>query len=168
MMVFEYRNTERTISLDEIDPAPGDLVMGRARGRWEGDSLVVSVTGFTPFTWLSRAGDFHSDALKVEERYTPLGPYIIRYEATLDDPQVFTRPWKISLPLYRHVEPDAQLVPFRCVEMVEETKLGHLRKTPLVTHWEGKTMTVDVKRKVPPIKELYELMISGNPPDNVK
>ena len=165
MMVFEYRNAERTINLDDVDPPPGDMVMGYSRGHWEGDTLVVNVSAFTPFTWLSRAGDFHSDALRVEERYTPLGPYVIRYEATIDDPQVFTKPWKISLPLYRRVEPDAQLVPFECIEMVEETRLGHLRKKPLVTHWEGNTMIIDVRRKVPPGDEVYGTMISGNPPE---
>ena len=78
---------------------------------------------------------------------------------------MFTKPWKISLPLYRRVEPDAQLVPFECIEMVEETGLGHLRKKPLVTHWEGKTMIIDVRRKVPPGDEVYGTMISGNPPE---
>ena len=165
MMVFEFRNADRTINLDEVDPPPGDMFMGHSAGRWEGDTLVVNVSHFTPYTWLSRAGDFHSDALHVVERYTPLGPNAIRYEAMLEDPNVFTRAWKISLPLYRRLEPDAQLVAFRCMEMVEETKLGHLRRTPLVTHWEGKTMIIDVRRKVPPADQLYETMISGNPPE---
>jgi hypothetical protein len=165
MMLFEFRNAQRTVHLDEVDAPPTELYMGHSVGRWEGDTLVVNVSHFTPYTWLSRAGDFHSDALHVVERYTPIGLNAIRYEASLEDPKVFTRSWKISLPLYRRLEPDVQIVPFRCAEMVEETKLGHLRKKPLVTHWEGKTMNIDVSRKVPPENALYELMISGNPPE---
>ena len=165
MMVFEFRNAQRTVHLDEVDQPPSDLFMGHSVGRWEGDTLVVNVSHFTPFTWLSRAGDFHSDALQVVERYTPIGLNAIRYEATLEDAKVFTKAWKISLMLYRRLEPDVQIVPFRCAEMVEETKLGHLRKKPLVTRWEGKTMSVNVTRKVPAGEGLYKTMISGNPPE---
>jgi hypothetical protein len=168
MMVFEFRNAERTVNLDDIDPPPSDFFMGHSVGHWEGDSLVVDVSHFTPYTWLSRAGDFHSDALHVVERYTPLGPNAIGYEATLEDPKVFTRAWKMSLPLYRRLEPGVQLLPFRCSEMVEETKLGHLRRKPLVTHWEGKTMAIDVTRKVPPEDQLYQILLSGNPPERVQ
>ena len=91
---------------------------------------MADVTDFTDATWFDRAGNFHSDALKVIERFTPMGRDAIRYEATITDPQVFTRPWKISMPLYRRLEPNAQLMEFRCVEMVEETMYGHLRKEP--------------------------------------
>ena len=89
-------------------------------GRWDGDTLVIDVTGFNGNTWLDRAGNFHSDALHVVERWTPLSPYHMRYEATLEDPKVFTRPWKMSFPLYKHVEANAQLVEFNCVPFVEE------------------------------------------------
>src|SRR4026207_9597 len=145
MMAFEFRNADRTIHLDDVVPYPGDAFMGHSVGKWEGDTLVVSVSSFTPNTWLDRSGNFHSDALHVTERYTPLGRDAIQYEATIEDPQVFTRPWKISMPLYRRLESNAQLAEFRCVEMSEETLYGHLRKVPLVTHWEGKTMEVDIK-----------------------
>jgi len=133
-------------------------------GKWEGDTLVVDVSSFTDATWFDRSGNFHSDALHVTERYTPRGRDVIQYEATMEDPQVFTRPWKISLPLYRRLEPNAQLTDFRCVEMVEETMYGHLRKQQLVKHWEGQTMNIDVTRKIPPGEQVYELYISGNPP----
>jgi hypothetical protein len=122
------------------------------------------VSSFTDATWFDRSGNFHSDALHVVERYTPMGPDVIRYEATLEDPQVFTGPWKISMPLYRRLEPNAQLMDFRCVEMVEELVYGHLRKEPLVRQWSGKTMTIDVTRKIPPGEEVYERYVSGNPP----
>ena len=165
MMVFEFRNADRTIHLDPVDPYPGDAFMGHSVGHWEGDTLVVDVTTFTPYTWLSRAGDFHSDSLHVVERYTPIGPNAIRYEAAIEDPKVFTKSWKISLPLYRRLEQNAQIFEFRCMEMVEETMLGHLRRTPLVTHWEGRTMSIDIKRKLLPRDQLYEKFLSGNPPE---
>ena len=166
MMAFEFRNADRTVHLDEVALYPADAYMGHSVGRWEGDTLVVDVTRFTPYTWFDRSGNFHSDALHVVERYTPLGRDAIQYEATIEDPQVFTRPWTIRLPLYRRLEPDARLVPFRCMEMAEETALGHLRRTPLVERWEGKTMTVDVTRRVPAAEEdLYQLQMSGNPPE---
>src|SRR6516225_436719 len=163
-MVFEFANAQRTIHLNKMDPYPNTLFMGYSVGKWEGDTLVVDVSSFTDATWFDRAGNFHSDALHVTERYTPMGRDAIRYEATIEDPQVFTRPWKISMPLYRRLEPNAQLTDFRCVEMVEETMYGHLRKEQLVKHWEGKTMNVDITRKIPPAEEVYERYVSGNPP----
>jgi len=163
-MMFEYANAQRTIHLTKMDPYPNVAYMGYSTGRWEGDTLVVDVIDFTDATWFDRAGNFHSDALHVVERYTPLGRDAIRYEATIEDPQVFTRPWKISMPLYRRLEPNAQLMEFRCVEMVEETLYGHLRKEQLVKHWSGNTMDVDITRKIPPGEAVFERYVSGNPP----
>jgi len=88
--------------------------MGWSRGRWEGDTLVVDVTDFNDQTWFDRAGNFHSDALHVIERYTPVSPYHLMYEVTIEDPKVFTRPWKMSMVLYRHKEPNAQLLEYEC------------------------------------------------------
>ena len=164
MMVFEFANAQRTIHLDKVDPYPNVAFMGHSVGRWEGDTLVVDVTNFTDATWFDRAGNFHSDALHVVERYTAITRDAIRYEATIEDPQVFTRPWKISMPLYRRLEPNAQLTDFRCVEMVEETIYGHLRKDQLVKRWTGDTMIVDITRKIPPGEAVHERYISGNPP----
>ncbi len=144
MMVFEFANAERTIHLNKMEDYPNVAYMGYSVGRWEGDTLVVDVSDFTDGTWFDRAGNFHSDALHVVERYTPMGQNVIRYEATIEDPQVFTRTWKISMPLYRRLEPNAQIMEFRCVPMVEETMYGHLRKEQLVKHWEGTTMDVDI------------------------
>ena len=163
-MIFEYANAQRTIHLTKMEPYPNVLWMGYSVGHWEGDTLVVDVSNFTDGTWFDRAGDFHSDALHVTERYSLAGKDVIHYEATIQDPQVFTRPWKISMPLYRRLEPNAQLMDFKCVEMVEETLYGHLRKQQLVKHWEGKTMNVDITRKIPPGEEVYERYVSGNPP----
>ena len=155
-MVFEFANASRTIHLIEVEPYPNDSWMGHSVGHWEGDTLVVDVTSQIDKTWFDRAGNFHSDALHVVERYTPISRDAIRYEATIEDPQVFTRPWKITMPLYRHLEQNAQLMEFRCVEMVEERIYGHLRKQQLVKHWEGDTMIVDITRKVPPGEKVYE------------
>ena len=163
-MIFEFSNAQRTIHLTKMEPYPNVLWMGYSVGHWEGDTLVVDVTDFTDATWFDRAGDFHSDALHVIERYTLAGKDVIHYEATIEDPQVFTRSWRISMPLYRRLEPNAQLTDFKCVEMVEETMYGHLRKHQLVKHWEGETTNVDITRKIPPPDEVYQLYISGNPP----
>jgi hypothetical protein len=120
LMVYEYKGAVRTIYMDPHRDPPGESWLGWSNGRWEGDTLVVDVTGFTDHTWFDRAGNFHSDDLHVVERYTPVSPYHIQYEATIEDAKVFTRPWKISFPLYRRVEPNVQLVEFNCVPFVEE------------------------------------------------
>jgi hypothetical protein len=164
-MVFEFANTQRTIHLNKMEEFPNVGWMGYSVGRWEGDTLVVDVTNFNDATWLDRAGNFHSDEMHVVERYTPRGPDVLLYEATIEDPQVFTRPWKIRMPLYRRLEPDAHLSDFRCVEMVEETMYGHLRREQLVKHWEGQTMSIDITRKIQPGEEVHERYISGNKPD---
>ena len=163
-MVFEYANAQRTIHLTKMDSYPNVLWMGYSTGRWEGDTLVTDVSSFTDATWFDRSGNFHSDALHVTERINLADRDVIHYEATMEDPQVFTRPWKISMPIYRRLEPNAQLTDFRCVEMVEETLYGHLRKEQLVKHWEGRTMNVDITRKIPPGEAVYERYVSGNPP----
>jgi len=104
--------------------------MGWSNGHWDGDTLVVDVTNLNEETWFDRAGNFHSDALHVVERYTPIGPDALMYEATIEDPKTFSRPWKISMPVYRRLEKNAQLLEFKCVEFVEELIYGHLRKKP--------------------------------------
>ena len=120
LIVYEFKGAVRSIHMNSGEGAPGDTWMGWSNGRWDGNTLVVDVTGFNGNTWFDRAGNFHSDALHVVERWTPISPYHMRYEATLEDPKVFTRPWKMSFTLYRHVETNAQLVEFNCVPFVEE------------------------------------------------
>src|SRR5437870_13106505 len=104
MIVFEFANAQSTIHLDDVAPYPAHAYMGHSAGHWDGDTLVVDVSSFTPYTWFDRSGNFHSDALHVVERYTPITRDAIQYEATIEDSKVFTRPWKISLPLYRRLE----------------------------------------------------------------
>lgn len=155
-MVFEFANASRIIHLDAVDPPPNDIWMGHSVGRWDGNTLVVDVTNFNDRTWFSRAGDFHSDALHLVERFTPMTPDALRYEVTVEDPNVFTRPWKMNMVLYRQLEENAQLMDYKCVELVEETFLGHLRKQQLVKRWEGDTIIVDITRKIPAGDKLYE------------
>jgi hypothetical protein len=127
---YEFAASARTIFMHKMPPAPVDSWMGQSVGHWESDTLVVDVTALIDQTWFDRAGNFHSDALHVVERYTPVSRDVIQYEATIEDPKVFSRPWKISMPLYRHVEKDARLMEFRCAQFVEELLYGQYRKTP--------------------------------------
>jgi hypothetical protein len=128
LISYQYAAGSRIIYMKDGSDAPFDSWQGWSRGRWEGDTLVVDVTGFNGQTWFDRAGNFHSDALHVIERYTPIGPDHIGYEATIEDPNVFTRPWKMKVILYRRKEPNLQLLEYKCVEFVEELMYGHLRK----------------------------------------
>ena len=130
-MAYEYDGAVRNVYLKDPGPAPVDSWMGQSVAKWDGDTLVIDVTGFNDSSWLDRAGNFHSDALHVVERYTRTAPDAISYEATIEDPNVFTRPWKISMPLYRRLDKNAQIMDFKCVEFVEELMYGHLRKNPL-------------------------------------
>jgi hypothetical protein len=130
MVVYGYAEANRTIHMDKAkpEPAPIDSWMGRSHGRWESDTLVVDAAGFNGEAWFDRSGNFASDALHVVERYTMVTPDRLNYEATIEDPAVFTRPWKISMPLYRRAEPNVQIVEFKCVEFAEELLYGHLRR----------------------------------------
>jgi hypothetical protein len=130
MMAYEFAGATRTIHLDKTPPNPVDSWMGHSAGRFEGETLVVDVTGLQEDTWFDRAGNYHSDALRVVERYTARSPDALNYEATITDPKVYSRPWKISMPLYRRLEKNAQILEFKCVEFAEELMYGHLRKQP--------------------------------------
>jgi hypothetical protein len=131
LISYQYAGAVRDVFVKDPGPAPVDSWMGQSVGRWDGDTLVIDVTGFNDQTWFDRAGNFHSDALHVVERYTRQSRDVIAYEATIEDPKVFTRPWKMSMALYRRQEPDAQLMDFKCVEFVEELMFGQWRKNPL-------------------------------------
>lgn len=130
MFIYQFADAVRTIYMKDPGRAPADSWMGWSVGHWEGDTLVVDVTSFNDQTWFDRAGDYHSDALHVVERYTPRSADTLMYEATIEDKNVFSRPWKISMPLYRHVEKDAHLLEFKCIEFSEELLYGNLRRKP--------------------------------------
>jgi hypothetical protein len=130
-IAYEYAGAAREIFLKDPGAPPAPSWMGHSVGRWDGDSFVVEVTNQNDQTWFDRSGNFHSEELRVTERYTPTSANTMLYEATIEDPQVFSRPWKMSMTLYRRVGKDAQLLQFKCVPFVEELIYGRLRKQPL-------------------------------------
>jgi len=140
LIVYQYSYARREIYMTKRE-ALIDQIMGWSNGHWDGDTLVVDVTDFsappdlrpgkTPIrNWLDRTGNFYSESLHVVERYTPIDATHLMYEATLEDPNVYTRPWKISMPLYKRLEKNMQILEFKCAEYVEEMKWGDLRKQP--------------------------------------
>ena len=130
-IAYQYAGAVRDIYLDNPGPSQVDSWMGWSVGRWEGDTLVVDVTGLAEGTWFDRAGSHHSYELHVVERYTMIGPNHIEYTATIEDPQVLTEPFTIKMPIYRRIEENARLMDFRCVEFVEELIYGEARRLPL-------------------------------------
>jgi hypothetical protein len=127
-ITYEFAGADRNVYLQDPGPAQVDSWMGQSVGHWEGDTFVVDVAGFTGQAWLDRAGNHHSYQMTVEERYTMIDRDHIMYEATMTDPSTFSRPWTISLPLYRHIEENARIGVFKCVEFVEELLYGQYRK----------------------------------------
>ncbi|HSC15098.1 MAG TPA: hypothetical protein VLI71_08270 [Gammaproteobacteria bacterium] len=128
VIYYQFATAFRRIFVDGKDEAPLDSWMGWSNGRWDGDTFVVEVTGLNGLTWLDRAGNYASGNAKITERYTPLGPNHLRYEATIDDSTVFSRPWAIRMPLYRIVDEDFRVLEFKCEPYAEEKIYGHLRK----------------------------------------
>jgi hypothetical protein len=134
LIAYEYAESNRILYVDQPEiVSQVDAWMGHSNAHWEGDTLVVRVTGQMPDTWFDRSGNHHSWEMVVEERWTPRGPNHVDYSATITDPNTFTRPWTISLPLYRHVREDMQLLEFKCAEFAEEYLFGEFRKpgTPI-------------------------------------
>ncbi len=129
IFAYEFASASRIVYVDRPDfEAPVFSWMGHSRAHFEGDTLVIDVTDQVPDTWLDHAGNHHSDALRVTERYTHRGPDVIIYEATLEDPNTYTRPWTMRMPLYRRLDENAQLLEFKCVEFTEELIYGEYRK----------------------------------------
>jgi hypothetical protein len=128
VIVYQFATGFRRIFVDGTDEAPLDSWMGWSNGRWDGDTLVVEVTGLNGLTWLDRAGNYASGNARITERYTPLGGNHMSYEATIDDATVFSQPWTIRMPLYRIVDEDFRVLEFKCEPYAEEKIYGHLRK----------------------------------------
>jgi hypothetical protein len=126
LIAYEFAGATRTIHMSDVGRSPSPTWMGWSVGHWEGETLVVDVTGFNGQTWFDRSGNFHSEALHVVERYTPVSPHHLIYEATIEDSNVFTKPWKIRMPLYRRLESNKQLLEYECVEFVEQLMYGQL------------------------------------------
>jgi len=134
LIAYEFASSSRIVYMDRPDmEAPVNTWMGHSRGHWEGETLVIDVTKQVPDTWLDSSGNHHSDQIHVTEKYTAVSPYHIIYEATITDPEVYTRPWTIRLPLYRRIDENMQLLEYKCVEFAEELMYGHLRKDPDLT-----------------------------------
>jgi hypothetical protein len=125
-MLFSYTfaNASRPVFMRDHQRAPVDLWMGRSNGAWDGDTLVIEVNSNIENTWLDRAGNHHSPAMIVTERYTLIDEHVMQYEATIEDPQIFSRPWTIRMPLFRRIEDDARLLEFNCVKFSEELLYG--------------------------------------------
>ena len=120
-IAYEFAHATRTIFLDGTPHMEDlDFWMGDGRGRWEGDTLVIDTVSLGDQTWFDQAGNFHSDALKVNERLTPTDVNHIDYEVTIEDPKVFTRPWKMHMIVYRRMEKDLELLDYECAEHVYE------------------------------------------------
>ena len=126
-IAYEYAGATRNIYLEDPGEPPVDSWMGQSWGYWEEDIFVVETKGFNGQTWLDRSGNFHSDQLKVTEKYILLNNHTMQYEAILEDPEIFTRPWKIQMMLYKRIGKDAELQQFKCVEFVEELIYGKWR-----------------------------------------
>jgi hypothetical protein len=129
VILYEYLHATREIYMDggPHSELALDSWMGDSRGRWEGNTLVVDVTSFNDRTWFDRVGNFHSDELHVVERYTRVGADQMTYEATIEDPKVFTRPWKMRMPLYRRAEANAQVLEFECYAYARDPGEGGTR-----------------------------------------
>jgi hypothetical protein len=127
MIIYQFAGAVRSIYMSDQIDAPVESWMGWSNGHWEGDTLVVEVTGLNA-NWLDRSGNFASEFVKVTERYTLIDSDHINYEAKIEDPSVFTNPWTIAMPLYRRIDPQVQLLDFKCVEFAEELMYGDLKK----------------------------------------
>ena len=128
LMAYQYASVNRPIYMDHEREPQIDSWMGISNGHWDGDTLVVTTSGFNDKTWLDRSGNYHSINMVVTERFQMLDRDHIRYTATIEDPDIFERPWDISLVLYRNIEPDARIVEFKCVPFSEERLYRDLRK----------------------------------------
>jgi hypothetical protein len=129
LIAYEFAESNRILYVDQPEiESQVDAWMGHSNAHWEGDTLVVRVTGQMPDTWFDRAGNHHSYEMVVEERWTYASPNHINYQATITDPQTFTRPWQVSFPIYRHVGENMQLLEFKCAEFAEEYLYGEFRK----------------------------------------
>ena len=129
IFAYEFANASRIVYMNRPDfESPGDNWMGHSRGHWEGETLVIDVSAQVADTWLDSSGNHHSEEIHVVERYTATGSDHLLYEATITDPKTYTRPWKVSFPLYRRIDENMQLLDFKCVVFAEELMYSHLSK----------------------------------------
>ena len=119
LMVYPFAPANRIIYMTDRTELPVDSWMGKSMGAWDGDVLVVTTKWQNGESWLDRAGNYASSKLTVTERFRLLSPNHLLYEATLDDPQTFTQPWTIEMPLYRMIDQQAQLLEHKCVTFAD-------------------------------------------------
>jgi hypothetical protein len=119
LMVYPFAATNRIIYMKDHSDLPVDSWMGKSNGAWEGDVLVITTTSQNGQSWLDRAGNFATNQLKVTERFKLLDVNHIWYEATLEDPQTFSKAWTIEMPLYRLIDNHAQLLEHKCVPFAD-------------------------------------------------
>jgi hypothetical protein len=132
-MAYAFANSNRAVHFDDrrtLEEVPVDLWMGWSNGSWDGDTLVVETIANDDRTWFDRSGNYHSAAMSVTERFTLLSDNHIQYEATIEDPNIVSRPWTISMPLYRNVEAYAELLEYKCVEFSENLLYGEYLLDP--------------------------------------
>jgi len=126
LMAYEYASANRVIQMKKVEVPPIDTWMGTSYGAWEGNTLKVSTLAQNGMTWLDRSGNYIAEGAAVTERFTPIDADHMKYEATIEDPATFTHPWKISMILYRNIDPKAEILDFRCVPFSEELIYGDL------------------------------------------
>jgi hypothetical protein len=120
VILYEWRHVRRIVYLKNIPRFEGvDFWMGSSRGRFEGNTLVVDVRNLSDRTWFDASGNFHSEAAHIVERYTPTGPDTLQYEVTVEDPKVFTKPWKMIMTIQR--QKDVGILEYECHGLLEET-----------------------------------------------
>ena len=125
---YEYATANRVVNMGKFKEGAVDTWMGTSNDHWEGDTLVVDVSGLNGNSWFDRSGNYQTDNTHIVERFTLADADHVNYEATIEDKTIYTRPWKISTVFYRRKEKNAQLNEFKCVEFVEELIYGDLRK----------------------------------------
>lgn len=129
LIAYEYDSANRVIAMGPVGIPPIDTWMGTSYGHWEGNTLVVTTLAQNGETWLDRTGNYLTNGATVIERFTLKDKDHMNYEVTIEDPSVYSKPWKMSMPLYRRVEPNAQILEFKCVPFAEMHLYGDLYDT---------------------------------------
>lgn len=120
LMVYPFATSNRLIHMKNHIEPPVDTWMGRSNGHWDGDTLVVETHGFNGMTWLDRSGNYYSSMAHVTERFKLMDSSHIDYQATIEDPTVYSKPWTIEMTLYRDTNPNARLLQFKCVTFTDQ------------------------------------------------
>lgn len=126
LFAYSYASANRLVAVAEHLEAPVDTWMGQSNGTWEGDTLVIETQWQNGKAWLDRSGNYIGQGATVTERFSLMTPNHIEYEATISNPAVFTEDWTLSMPLYRNVEENAQILEHKCVPHVENLRYSDL------------------------------------------